>query len=371
MPTYLQSANEELKSPLYRIDETLCFPGETARGRRRSTQRSFGGAEPLALVKVSNPPPSNRWVKLGVCVCPQYTDWISLREAGAAVDALGFDSLWTWDHLYPVHASPDGPIFEGYLTLAGWTCVTKRVTIGLMVGANTFRNPVLTTKMVTTLDHMSGGRAVLGIGGAWFELEHEAFGFDFGSSIGERLDRLDEAVMIMRGMLDGAAPSGRSIYTVRGVLNNPPPVQQHLKILIGGGGEKKTLATVARYADLWNVWGDVDTVRRKDQVLREWCEHVGRHTNEIEQVLWGGPIVVRASEAEARRVMARIQEGNLGLKNEPELAGTPEVVVERLFPYLRLGFRHIYVDSYAPFDRETFELLTVEVRPRLEDRLAR
>src|SRR2546423_7384165 len=137
--------------------------------------------------------PSSGPIKVGALLWPQYTDWPALRDAAELADHLGYDSLWTWDHLYPIVGSPNGPIFEGYLTLAGWACVTKRATLGLMVGANTFRNPALTAKMATTLDHLSNGRAVLGIGGAWFGTEHEAFGIDFGTGFGQRLDLLDEA----------------------------------------------------------------------------------------------------------------------------------------------------------------------------------
>ena len=127
-------------------------------------------------------------IKVGVLPWGQRIDWASLQHIGQRADELGYDSLWTWDHLYPIQGDWRGPIFEGYLILAGWAAVTSRATLGLMVGANTFRNPALTVKMVTTLDHMSNGRAILGIGGAWFEREHEAFGIEFGSGFGERLD---------------------------------------------------------------------------------------------------------------------------------------------------------------------------------------
>ncbi len=123
-------------------------------------------------------------VKLGMLAWNQYTDWESLRSAGVTADALGYDDLWTWDHLYPIVGSDNGPIFEGWLTLAAWAEATRSAKIGLMVGANTFRNPALVAKMATTLDHISGGRAVLGIGGAWFETEHTAFGLEFGASPG-------------------------------------------------------------------------------------------------------------------------------------------------------------------------------------------
>src|SRR4029077_14080043 len=158
-------------------------------------------------------------------------------------------SLWTWDHLYPIVGDPHGPMFEGYMTLAAWAALTKRVRLGLMVGANTFRNPALVAKMITTLDHISGGRAYLGLGGAWFETEHTAFGIPYGSSPGERLNWFDEAVELIRGMLHGEETSARGrFYHATYVRNVPPPLQKHLPILIGGSGEAKTPSTPARAA---------------------------------------------------------------------------------------------------------------------------
>ena len=145
-------------------------------------------------------------LKLGANCWNQYTDWPSFLAAQQRADRLGYDSLWTWDHLYPIVGSADGPIFEAYTAMAAVAASTGRASIGLMVGANTFRNPALVAKMVTTLDHISGGRAVLGIGAAWFETEHRAFGLPFGSGPGERLRWLAEALPIMRGMLDGTRP---------------------------------------------------------------------------------------------------------------------------------------------------------------------
>ena len=286
------------------------------------------------------------------------------------MDRLGFDSLWAWDHVNPIFGDPSGPIFEGYMTLAGWSAVTARVSLGLLVGANTFRNPALVAKMVTTLDHISGGRAVLGIGGAWFEHEHREFGFDFGKSVGERLNRLDEAVSIMRAMLRGERVSGREHYPTAGAVNNPPPLQARLPILIGGGGERKTLRTVARYADMWNVGGSVDVVRHKDEVLRRWCAEVGRDHREIERTLLPGLTVVRGSEGEARRHVDDIRRMNEGWNGEPGLVGTSDQVAETLAPYLALGFRNMLFDFAPPFDQETLERLATGVRPQLEARLA-
>ncbi|MGH2513713.1 MAG: LLM class flavin-dependent oxidoreductase, partial [Candidatus Limnocylindrales bacterium] len=177
-------------------------------------------------------------LKFGALCWNQYGTWPDLLEAGCRADRLGYDSLGTWDHLYPIVGSAEGPIFEGWLTITAWAGVTSTVRLGLMVGANTLREPSLTAKMVTTLDHISGGRAVLGIGAAWFEAEHTAFGLPFGDGAPERLRWLGEALPIMRGMLDGTAPTASGPrYAARAVRNDPPPVQRHLPILIGGGGE--------------------------------------------------------------------------------------------------------------------------------------
>jgi alkanesulfonate monooxygenase SsuD/methylene tetrahydromethanopterin reductase-like flavin-dependent oxidoreductase (luciferase family) len=305
-------------------------------------------------------------IKTGVLPFPQYTDWPSLQRIGQRVDELGYDSLWTWDHLYPIQGDWRGPIFEGYLTLAGWACVTEHVRLGLMVGANTFRNPALVAKMVTTLDHMSAGRMYLGIGGAWFEREHQAYGLDFGSGFGERLDWLDEAVPLMRAMLDGEEATARGPrYRARNVRNDPPPLQDHLPILIGGSGERKTLRTVAKYADAWNVGGDIEKARRKDEVLRQWCREVGRDESEIERTVGLGGVVIRDDPADGRRVAEAMSQRNGGWRG-PEHVGTPNEIAEWLIPYVELGFTHLFFDAPQPYDDETLERFIGEVKPRLE-----
>ena len=235
-----------------------------------------------------------------------------------------------------------------------------------MVGANTFRNPALTAKMVSTLDHMSAGRAILGIGGAWFEREHQAFGIDFGTGFGERLDWLDEAVELMRSMLHGEPATARGPrYDALDVRNDPPPVQARLPILIGGDGEKKTLRTVAKYADAWNTGGDIEFVRHKDEVLRRWCGEVGRDEAEIERTLGLGLVIIRDDPAEARRVDAAYRARHPGYSETPTI-GTADEIAESLVPYVNLGFRHIFFDAPAPFDDETIERFVGEVKPRLE-----
>jgi alkanesulfonate monooxygenase SsuD/methylene tetrahydromethanopterin reductase-like flavin-dependent oxidoreductase (luciferase family) len=305
-------------------------------------------------------------IKLGANCWAQYTDWQSVRAAGIRADRLGYDSLWTWDHLYPIVGSHVGPIFEGWLVLAAWAEATERATVGLMVGANTFRNPALVAKLVTTLDHISAGRAVLGIGGAWFETEHRGLGLEFGGSPGERLRWLEEAVQIMRGMLDGTRPSGSRYYTAKEALNLPAPIQARLPILVGGGGEKRTLRIVARYADGCNLGGSIDNVKRKDEILRRHCEEAGRDESEIERTLGAGTCIIRDDPAEARRVSEAMfaRNGN-ATPWKDQLVGTAEQVAERLRPFMQIGFRHAIFGFPAPYDAETMERLVTEVRPAL------
>jgi alkanesulfonate monooxygenase SsuD/methylene tetrahydromethanopterin reductase-like flavin-dependent oxidoreductase (luciferase family) len=230
-----------------------------------------------------------------------------------------------------------------------------------MVGANTFRNPGLTAKLATTLDHVSEGRAILGIGGAWFEREHEAFGFEtWGSGFGERLDRLDEAVMLLRRLLDGeriADHQGR-FYTMHDALCEPRPVQDHLPILIGGSGPRKTLRTTARYADAWNTGGSLDELRQNDANLRERCAEIGRNPDEIERTFsdW---FLIRDDAADARRVLGELARANGDTLADDDHAyvGTPQQIADELRPVIELGFRHLILDAMAPYDAETIERL--------------
>jgi alkanesulfonate monooxygenase SsuD/methylene tetrahydromethanopterin reductase-like flavin-dependent oxidoreductase (luciferase family) len=307
-------------------------------------------------------------VKLGAICWNQYTPWADLREAGVRADRVGFDSIWTWDHLYPIVGEHVGPILEGYMVLAAWAEATQHSTIGLLVGANTFRNPAIVAKMITTLDHISDGRAVLGIGGAWFETEHTGLGIEFGGSPGERLRWLHEAVGIMRGMLHGERPSGSKYYDAENALNLPAPIQPRLPILVGGGGERRTLRTVAMYADACNLGGGFENVKRKDEVLRRHCEEVGRDESEIERTVTTGPIIIRDSADDARRVLAETFSRNGGSDPWRSLVvGTVDDVVAALTPYGEIGFGHLIAGFPAPHDAETMERLITEVKPRLAE----
>jgi F420-dependent oxidoreductase-like protein len=298
-------------------------------------------------------------VKFGLQLWPQSTTWPEVRDASIAAEQAGWDSIWVWDHLLAIQGPWQQPIFEGWTLLAGLASVTTRVRLGLMVGANTFRNPGLTTKLATTLDHVSNGRAVLGIGGAWFEREHEAFGIPFGKSPGERLDWLGEAVPLMRRLLDGeqVTHEGR-FYTFTDALCEPRPVQDHLPILIGGSGPKKTLPIVARYGDAWNTSGTIEDVQASLDLLAGYCAEAGRSLSDIELTV-SFPTIIRdrAEDAEAVRAKQLAHNGLENLGGVPLLTGSPEAAAETLRPYLELGFATVIVRMPAPFDRETIDRL--------------
>jgi alkanesulfonate monooxygenase SsuD/methylene tetrahydromethanopterin reductase-like flavin-dependent oxidoreductase (luciferase family) len=295
-------------------------------------------------------------MKFGAQLWSQQTTWPEFRDSALAAEAAGWDSVWTWDHLNAIFGPWEQPILEGWTTLTAVGAVTSRVRLGLMVGANTFRNPGLTAKLATTLDNVTGGRAVLGIGGAWFEREHEAFGIpEWGSGFGERLDRLDESVMLLRQLLDGerVTHEGR-FYTLKDALCEPRPIQPHLPILIGGSGPKKTLRTVALRGDAWNTSGTVEEVSAKLDILRAHCADVGRNPLEIDLTV-SFPIVIRDDEGAAASALeaALANNGADSMGDIPVLLGPPPAIADAIRPYRDLGFGTVIVRLPNPYDRET------------------
>jgi alkanesulfonate monooxygenase SsuD/methylene tetrahydromethanopterin reductase-like flavin-dependent oxidoreductase (luciferase family) len=297
-------------------------------------------------------------VKFGAQLWSQQATWPQWRDAALAVEAAGWDSIWTWDHLLAIFGPWEQPVFEGWSLLAATAAITSRVRLGLMVGANTFRNPGLTAKIATTVDNVSDGRAIVGIGGAWFEREHDAFGIEaWGSGFGERLDRLDEAVMLMRRLLDGERfdHDGR-FYQLRDALCRPRPIQAHLPILVGGSGPTKTLRTVALRADAWNTSGTVDEVRAKLDTLDDHCATVGRHRSSIDLTV-SFPITIRDTVEGAEAAYAELLavNGADDMAANPVLLGPPSLVAEAIAPYRDLGFGTVIVRLPGPFDRETID----------------
>jgi F420-dependent oxidoreductase-like protein len=294
-------------------------------------------------------------VRIGAAFWVQRTDWPSLRDAVVAAEEAGADDLWIDDHLLSDEGDSEDPKLEGWSTLAALAAVTTRARLGLLVAANTFRNPGLTAKIATTVDHISGGRAILGIGGGWFEEEHRAFGLDFGSGFGERLDRLAESVEVIRRLLDGERFShdGR-FYQLHDALAAPRPVQPHLPILIGGSGPQKTLRIVARHADMWNAYGTPPSLAASDAILRERCREVGRDETEIERTV-NLNVVVRSSAAEAKLAWSSYAAAHRPREGEGQLlvGGSIEEVAAALAEYVRIGFRHPILIFRSPWDLET------------------
>ena len=304
----------------------------------------------------------------GLLAWPQATDWPTYRDTVLAAEAAGWDSIWTWDHLLAIMGPWEQPILEGWTTLAAFAALTSRVKLGLMVGANGFRNPGLTAKLATTLDHISGGRAYLGLGGAWFEREHEAFGIDFGTSVGQRLEWLDESVGILRRLLDGETVTHDGPhYHLVDAMCRPLPIQPHMPILIGGSGPQKTLRIVARHADAWNTSGPLDRVTESVRILGEHCAAIGRDPTTIEMSV-SFPMVIRDDAAEAERVWASLIGAN-GAEDAgavPHLLGSPASGADAIRPYLALGFAQVNARLPAPFDRETVDRVG-ELRELLGD----
>ena len=313
-------------------------------------------------------PAGRQGVRIGFLLWPQTADWPAIRDAAVRAERAGAASLWTWDHLNSIVGPWEGPILEGWSVLAGWSQVTSRVTLGLMVGANTFRNPGLTAKLATTLDHLSDGRAILGVGAGWFAREHEAFGIEFGAGLGERLDRLGEAVPLVRRLLDGerVTHEGRW-YSFSDAICAPLPVQARLPILVGGSGPRKTLPLVARHADMWNAYGSPEELAASDSILRRACEAAGRDDREIERT-FNGNVVIRASREAAELAWRGWLERHRPQAGEDRLNafGTVADVAEELDRYRDVGFGHPVLIFRSPFDLETMDRLP-DLRAALGD----
>jgi F420-dependent oxidoreductase-like protein len=300
-------------------------------------------------------------IKLGAAFWIQRTSWPDLRDACLAVEAAGWDTLWLDDHLLADEGDWRDPKLEGWSALAAVAAVTSRVRLGLLVSSTTFRNPGLVAKLATTLDHLSGGRAVLGLGGGWFDREHDAFGLDFGAGFGERLDRLDEATMLVRRLLDGERVSHKGrFYEMHDALCEPRPLQARLPIMIGGSGPTKTLRTTARYADLWNGYGDPERIADVSDVLRARCEEVDRPYDEIERTVTLHA-VVRDSAALAIEAWTPIASrhgllgriGADGTERGLTIGGSPTDVAGYLDGYRRIGVGEAIFVFRHPFDLET------------------
>jgi alkanesulfonate monooxygenase SsuD/methylene tetrahydromethanopterin reductase-like flavin-dependent oxidoreductase (luciferase family) len=263
-------------------------------------------------------------------------------------------------------------MFEAWQLLAAWGALTTRVRLGTLVTGNTYRHPPVLAKMVATLDHITDGRAILGLGAAWHEDEHTMYGLRFPTT-GGRLARLDEAARVLRLLLDEPVSSfAGKHYRLTEAVAEPKPVQRRLPLLIGGGGEQKTLRTVARYADYWHGHGTPEVFRHKLEVLTAHCAEIGRDVSEITPLTTIRPdLVLRDTvgevEAQLERVRARSRSSEPPQRNSIH---TVDALVERCAALWQAGARGFILYFKAPFDHETIERIATEVRPRLQEAIA-
>lgn len=209
---------------------------------------------------------TGRAIRIALQLQQQHAEYAAIRETVTAAEELGADIVFNWDHFFPLSGDADGKHFECWTMLGAWAEQTSRVEIGALVTCNSYRNPDLLADMARTVDHMSGGRLILGIGSGWFQKDYDEYGYEFATA-GRRLDQLAQDLPRVEARWERL---------------NPPPTRK-IPVLIGGGGERKTLRLVARHADIWHSFSDVGTLRRKSEILAAHCADVGRDPAEIER----------------------------------------------------------------------------------------
>ena len=285
--------------------------------------------------------------------------WDDTLEGCRHAEATGWDGIWYADHFMPNEENIDQPIHEAWSVLAAIAVSVPRVRIGPLVAGNTYRSPALTAKIATTIDHISGGRVVLGIGAGWQENEHEKYGFEF-STLKGRLDRLDEAVEIITSLLANERTEYQGThYALTDAPLDPKPVQSKLPLLIGGGGRKRTLRTAAKFADEWNYWGMPSDIEELCGVLDAHCEDVERDPSDIQR---SACALMFISEDEER--LSRFRDQDFG---RATIVGTPAEVIDVVGQYSQGGLDELIVPdfTFGPMERkkESMDLFIEQVAP--------
>jgi F420-dependent oxidoreductase-like protein len=303
-------------------------------------------------------------IRFGIQTPPQNATWSELRDAWRLIDGLGYDTAWVFDHFFPILTDPTGPCFEGWVALTALAAETSRVEAGVLVTGNTYRHPAVLAKMAATLDHTSNGRLILGIGAAWFELEHAAYGIPFYTT-GERIRRLDEAVEVIKRLWSERQVTfdGR-YYQLKEAYCEPKPVRRP-PIMIGGSGEKLMLRVIAKHADQWNTFGSPELFRHKIKVLAEHCNEVGRDLGDIE-VSWAGVGLVTDSKEVKEQVVRGMAEafGRPAEEVEPGLlVGEAEMVRDRIRKLIDAGVTHFILIANSPYNLDSVRRFAQEVMP--------
>jgi F420-dependent oxidoreductase-like protein len=281
-------------------------------------------------------------------------------------DAWGYDSLWNFDHFYPIFVDPEGPCFESWTTLSALAQGTKRARIGALVNGNTYRHPCVTAKMAASLDHISGGRLNLGIGAGWFEREHTDFGIDF-KTVPARLQALDEACQIIRGMLTQPKTTvhGKH-YHVTDALGLPKPVQQpHPPIMIGGTGEKVLLRLVAKHADMWNASADAERMKELIGVIARHCDAVKRDPATIEKTVML-PLCYKAAPEREQfmcMLMGRMRQTSPEAARESIMIGGKQECLDTVARFGKAGVTHFIFMTFTPYFTDEIQGFAEEVMP--------
>jgi F420-dependent oxidoreductase-like protein len=264
--------------------------------------------------------------------------WEDVLALARHVEGTGWDGIWYADHFMPNTPEASDPCHEVWTTVAGLAVSVPRIRIGTLVAGNTYRHPAVVANMAATIDHMSGGRLVLGLGAGWQENEHRAYGMEF-YTVGERLRRLEEACQVIKALFNEQRANfeGR-YYRLENAPMEPKPIQDPLPLMIGGGGEKVTLRITARYADEWNVWGDVDRLRQKMGVLDGHCETVGRDPGAIQH---SAAVLVYLSDDPA--LVKRIREEP---QARPSIAGNSAQLADIVAEYAQAGVDELIVPDF-------------------------
>lgn len=305
-------------------------------------------------------------IRFGIQTGQQLIDWKEMLDLWVKADDWGYDSLWNFDHFYPIFVDPDGPCLEGWTTLSALAQATKRVRIGHLVNGNTYRHPAVTAKMAASLDHISGGRLNLGIGAGWFEKEHADFGIDFKTVPG-RLQALDEACQIIRGMFtqDRTTVHGKH-YTVTGAMGLPKPLQRpYPPILIGGTGKKVLLKLVAKHADMWNAAAGAEQMREYIEIIDRHGEALKRDTTAIEKTVMM-PLCYKA-DAEREQFVCQLMAGMRQLSPEAArklvMIGDKQECLDTVERYSKAGVTHFIFMTFAPYHLDEIQAFAEEVIP--------